>query len=66
MVARCKKFGVEILELEEVASSDLKGGKKIVKTNKATYEAKLVIIASRTVAYATTHCFRIKLERRKS
>ncbi len=48
MVAHCKKFGVEIHELERVLSLDLKGEKKIVKTDKAAYEAKAVIIASGT------------------
>ncbi|MGC9345905.1 MAG: thioredoxin-disulfide reductase, partial [Candidatus Bathyarchaeales archaeon] len=48
MVAHCKKFDVEIHELEKVLSLDLKGEKKIVKTDKAAYDAQAVIIASGT------------------
>ena len=48
MVMHCKKFGVQINELEKVASLDLKGEKKIVKTDKATYSALGVIIATGT------------------
>jgi len=48
MVAHCRSIGVEIRELEKVVSLDLKGEKKIVKTDKATYEAKTVVIASGT------------------
>lgn len=46
MVAHCRSIGVTIREFEKVLSLDLKGDKKQVKTNKATYEAKAVIIAS--------------------
>ena len=46
MVAQCRTAGVTIHEFEKVLSLDLKGEKKIVKTNKTTYEAKAVIIAS--------------------
>ncbi|MDH5782891.1 MAG: NAD(P)-binding domain-containing protein [Candidatus Bathyarchaeota archaeon] len=53
MVAPNKKFGVEIFELEEVVSLDLKGARKIVKTKKATYEAQVVVIASGAVGSAT-------------
>jgi thioredoxin reductase (NADPH) len=45
MVAHCKKFGVEIHEMEKAVELDLKGDRKIVKTSKATYEALAVIIA---------------------
>jgi thioredoxin reductase (NADPH) len=45
-VAHAKKTGAIIHELEEVTSLDLKGEKKIVKTNRAEYEAPAVIIAS--------------------
>jgi thioredoxin reductase (NADPH) len=48
MGAHCRSVGVEIHELEKVVSLDLEGEKKIVKTDKATYEAKAVIIASGT------------------
>jgi thioredoxin reductase (NADPH) len=48
MVAHCRNLGVEIHELEKVASLELKGEKKILKTDKATYETKTVIIASGT------------------
>lgn len=46
MAAHCRSTGVTIREFEKVLSLDLKGEKKIVKTNKTTYEAKAVIIAS--------------------
>jgi thioredoxin reductase (NADPH) len=46
MVVHCRSTGVTICEFEKVLSLDLKGEKKIVKTNKTTYEAKAVIIAS--------------------
>jgi len=46
MAAHCRSTGVIIREFEKVLSLDLKGEKKIVKTNKTTYEAKAVIIAS--------------------
>ncbi len=46
MVAHCKSFGVEIHELERVVRLDLEGERKRVKTEKATYEAQAVIIAS--------------------
>ncbi len=48
MVAHCRNIGVEIRELEKVVSLDVKGEKKIVKTDKTTYEAKAVVIASGT------------------
>jgi thioredoxin reductase (NADPH) len=48
MGAHCRSVGVEIHELERVVSLDLEGEKKIVKTDKATYESKAVIIASGT------------------
>jgi thioredoxin reductase (NADPH) len=46
MVAQCRGTGVIIREFENVLSLDLEGEKKIVKTNKTTYEAKAVVIAS--------------------
>jgi thioredoxin reductase (NADPH) len=48
MVAHCRSIGVEIHELEKVVSLELKGEKKIVETDKATYETKTVVIASGT------------------
>lgn len=42
----CRKFGVTIKELERVEQLDLKGEKKIVKTDQAVYSASAVIIAS--------------------
>ena len=46
MVEQCKKFGVPINELEKVVELNIKGEKKIVKTEKASYSAPAVIIAS--------------------
>ena len=46
MAAHCQKTGVTIREFEKVVSLDLKGEKKTVKTSRATYEAKAIIIAS--------------------
>ncbi|MEM3578572.1 MAG: thioredoxin-disulfide reductase [Candidatus Bathyarchaeia archaeon] len=46
MVAQCRSSGATIHEFEAVASLDLKGEKKIVKTNRGVYEAKAVVIAS--------------------
>lgn len=46
MAAHCRSSGATIREFEAVASLDLKGEKKIVKTNRGVYEAKAVIIAS--------------------
>jgi len=46
MAIQCRSTGVIIRELEKVLSLDLEGEKKIVKTNKASYETKAVIIAS--------------------
>ena len=48
MATHCRSVGVEIHELERVVSSDLKGERKRVKTDKATYEAQAVIIATGT------------------
>lgn len=48
MVTHCKSVGVEIREVEKVVSLDIKGKRKIVKTDKATYEAEAVIFASGT------------------
>ena len=46
MVSHCRKTGATIHEFETVTGLDLKGEKKIVRTNRATYEAKAVILAS--------------------
>jgi len=46
MVEHCLKTGVKINELERVAELDLKGEKKIVKTDTATYSASAMIIAT--------------------
>lgn len=46
MVAHSRRAGVTIHEFERVTGLDLKNEKKIVKTNRSTYEAKAVIIAS--------------------
>ena len=46
MVTHCKKTGATIRELETVTGLTLSGEKKIVKTNRAEYEAGAVIIAS--------------------
>jgi len=48
MVVHCRSVGVEIRELEKVVSLDLKSKKKIVKTDKTTYQAKAVVFASGT------------------
>jgi thioredoxin reductase (NADPH) len=46
MAEQCKKAGAKINELEKVVELDLKGEKKIVKTNRTVYSASAVIIAS--------------------
>jgi thioredoxin reductase (NADPH) len=46
MVAHAQRTGVKTNEFEKVIGLDLKGDSKIVKTPKATYEARAVIIAS--------------------
>lgn len=46
MATHCRGTGVTIREFESVIGLDLKGEKKIVKTNRAVYEANAVIIAS--------------------
>ncbi len=46
MVLHCKKTGVALHDLETVATLDLKGEKKIVKTNRSEYEAVAVLIAT--------------------
>jgi len=48
MLAHCKKFNVEIHEMERVTGLNLKGERKTVKTDKVVYETKTVIIASGT------------------
>ncbi len=45
MVGHCRSFGVEVHELEKVLSLTLEGPKKAVKTERATYETKTVILA---------------------
>jgi thioredoxin reductase (NADPH) len=46
MTMHCRKTGVTIHELETVTGLDIKGENKIVKTSRAEYEAKAVIIAT--------------------
>ena len=46
MAEHCKKTGAKINELEKVVELDLKGEKKVVKTNRTVYTASAVIIAS--------------------
>jgi thioredoxin reductase (NADPH) len=46
MVEHAKNAGVRINEFEEVTGMELRGENKIVKTHKAIYEAKAVLIAS--------------------
>lgn len=46
MVAQAKKLGVTIREFESVKSLDLKTDEKIVKTDRESYRAKAVIIAT--------------------
>jgi thioredoxin reductase (NADPH) len=46
MTLHCKKAGAVIHDVESVVSMDLKGEKKRVKTNRAEYEAAVVIIAT--------------------
>jgi thioredoxin reductase (NADPH) len=46
MVVHCKNVGVAINEVETVTGLDLAGEVKIVKTNRASYEAKAVIVAT--------------------
>jgi thioredoxin reductase (NADPH) len=46
MANHCKSLGVSVHEFESVISLDLRGDKKIVKTDKAVYEASAIVIAS--------------------
>jgi len=46
MALHCKKAGATIHEIETVTALDLTGEQKIVKTTRAEYEAKAVIIAT--------------------
>lgn len=46
MAEHCRKVGAKINELEKVVELDLKGEKKIVKTDRASYTASAVIIAT--------------------
>ncbi len=46
MAAHSRKTGVAIREFEKVVGLNLKGEKKTVKTSRAAYEAKAIIIAS--------------------
>ncbi len=46
--SQCRNLGAIIHEFEKAVSLDLKGEKKLVKTDKGVYEAKAVIIASGT------------------
>ncbi len=46
MVLHCKKVGVTIHEIETVTGLELTEERKIVKTSRATYKAKAIIIAT--------------------
>lgn len=46
MVAHAKNTGVKINEFERVVNMDLKGENKVVETEKRSYEAQAVVIAS--------------------
>jgi len=46
MVEHCKKLGAPINQLEKVVELDIKGEKKVVKTERTTYTASAIIIAS--------------------
>jgi thioredoxin reductase (NADPH) len=46
MVAHAKSAGVKISEFEKVVKMDLEDERKVVETDKGTYEARVVIIAS--------------------
>jgi thioredoxin reductase (NADPH) len=46
MVAHAKSAGVKINEFEKVVKMDLKEERKVVETDKGTYETRVVIIAS--------------------
>lgn len=46
MVEQCKKFEVPINQMEKVVELDLKRKKKILKTEKTSYTASAIIIAS--------------------
>jgi thioredoxin reductase (NADPH) len=46
MVLHCKKVGVTIHEIETVTGLELTGERKVVKTSRAAYEAKAIIIAT--------------------
>ena len=46
MTSHCRKLGAIIHDLEPVTELELMGEKKIVKTSKATYEAKAVIFST--------------------
>ena len=46
MVLHCRKVGVTIHEIEPVTELTLSGERRIVKTSRAAYEAKAVIVAT--------------------
>ncbi|MEM1586618.1 MAG: thioredoxin-disulfide reductase [Candidatus Bathyarchaeia archaeon] len=46
LISQCVKFGAKIQEFEEVIGLDLGGSEKTVKTDKKTYLAESIIIAS--------------------
>ncbi len=46
MTSHCRKLGAAIHDLEPVTELELTGEKKIVKTSKATYEAKAIIFSA--------------------
>jgi thioredoxin reductase (NADPH) len=48
MTRQCERFGAQINKLEKVASLDLRGEEKLAKTDKDTYSAYAIIIATGT------------------
>lgn len=46
MLAQCKRFDAEVRDLEEAVKLELEGTNKIIETNKSTYSADAVIVAS--------------------
>ncbi len=48
MAKHCRKFGAQINEVDKVVSLDLKNRRKAVRTEKSTYSASAVIIATGT------------------
>lgn len=48
MASHCRKFGAQMNELERVVSLDFKGEKRLAKTDKNTYGASAIIVATGT------------------